>query len=377
MTLKLHSWPILIESRWLRPWGIVGLVSIIYIVGILALHQGDPMALVNIGTRFDPGLPSGTMGYDGQFNYQIARDPLEGWLHVDQPAYRYQRILYPALARLFSLGSPGLLPWSLVVINLIAVSLGTALTEKLLLTCGANPWYALVYGLNIGMLMSIRLDLNEPLAFLLLQFGALLWLQDKPHASAAAFGLAALAKEVTLILSVGYILYTFLSKKWKPGLVWSGLVIGPFLFWQVGLRVIFGTWGVRSGGALATPFELIPLHGWWGMASLNRSAFLFMSILVLPMAILPALAALRMSLRDLWKRYHHPALYSLLLQSAVFLFLPMSNILDPLGLSRFTIGLIVALLAYGAHRGSRRVLLYTQFWMITLVFLLQDSFLPL
>jgi hypothetical protein len=377
MTLKLHSRPISIESPWLRPWTIVGLLSIIYIVSILALHQGDPMALVNVGTRFDPGSPSGTMGYDGQFNYQIARDPLAGWLHVDQPAYRYQRILYPAMARLLSLGDPGLLPWSLLVINLIAVSLGTALTEKLLATCGASPWYALVYGLNIGMLMAVRLDLNEPLAFLLVQFGALLWLQDRPHASAATFGLAALAKEVTLILSVGYILYTFLSKKWRSGLVWSGLVIGPFLFWQAGLRVIFGTWGVRSGGALATPFELVPLHGWWGMASLNRSAFLFMSILVLPLAILPALGALGISLRDLWHRHHHPAVYSLLLQSAIFLFLPMSNILDPLGLSRFTIGLIVALLAYGAQRGSRRVLLYTQFWMVTLVFLLQDSFLPL
>ena len=59
------------------------------------------------------------------------------------------------------------------------------------------------------------------------------------------------------------------------------------------------------------------------------------------------------------------------------MFLPTSNILDPLGLSRFTIGLIAALLAYGARRGSRRTLLYTQLWIFTLIFLRGDNFLPL
>ena len=50
--------------------------------------------------------------------------------------------------------------------------------------------------------------------------------------------------------------------------------------------------------------------------------------------------------------------------------------LDPLGVSRFVIGLITALLTFGAYRRSRRVLLYTQVWMLFLVFLISDSILP-
>ena len=101
-----------------------------------------------------------------------------------------------------------------------------------------------------------------------------------------------------------------------------------------------------------------------------------MSALLLPLAILPALLGLSLSVRCLLKGDFHPAVIALAFQAGVFLFLPSSNILDPLGVSRFVIGLIVALLAFGAYTNSRRVLIYTQFWIISLAFLLGDSFLP-
>ena len=85
----------------LRPWHIITVILGGYLALTLAAHGGDPMAFVIVGTRFDPGLPDGSMGYDGQFAYQMTLDPLNGWQRLNPPAYRYQRILYPALGKTF------------------------------------------------------------------------------------------------------------------------------------------------------------------------------------------------------------------------------------------------------------------------------------
>ena len=43
---------------------------------ILATSKWDPMAFIRLGTRFTEGDSNVTIGYDGQFVYQIALDPL-------------------------------------------------------------------------------------------------------------------------------------------------------------------------------------------------------------------------------------------------------------------------------------------------------------
>ena len=51
----------------------------------------------------------GSVGYDGQFYYYIAHDPFilgQSYNHIDFPAYRYQRIIYPLTAWLLSFGQP-------------------------------------------------------------------------------------------------------------------------------------------------------------------------------------------------------------------------------------------------------------------------------
>jgi hypothetical protein len=358
------------------PWQVVGLVFLLYIGVVLHLNQWDPMALVRVGTRFDPGLESGTLGYDGQFSWQIARQPLEGWAYTDKASYRYQRILYPALAGLISLGNERAIPWALIAINLAAVVAGTFVTGRILRHFGASPWYGLVYGLNVGMLMAVRLDLNEPLAFLCFQAGVLASVRKRWIAGAAAFGLAALAKEVTLVLIAGYALYLVLSRKWRLLLPWTLIAVGPFLAWQAILRIWLGDFGFDSGGRFATGFQLVPLKGWWSLAYFDLRWFAVMSLLLVPLVILPSLLALWVSFQDVIRRPIDPTTLAVLTQSLAVVFLPSSNILDPLGVSRFLIGLIAALLTYGAYRQSPRILRYTQLWLLTTAFLIGDSFLP-
>jgi len=360
----------------LRPWHVVTLLVLVYVGVKLVWHDWDPMSFVVIGAAFDPDVPGSSLGYDGQFAYQIARDPLEAWRYLDAPAYRYQRILYPMVARILSLGIAELLPWVMILINVIALPVGTALSETILVEHGTSRWYALTYGLYVGLLMPVRFDLTEPLAFLLVQAAVLVSSRGKPRTAGAAFALAALTREVTLLFPLGYVAHRLSKRRWREGLLWGSLVGTPFATWQIVLRVWLGEWGIGSGGALSTPFEWIPFRGWWMMAFHDLRAFGMMSLFVIPLALAPAVISLFSAARDLTSEESSPVTWALLTNATIFPFLPASNVLDPFGLSRITAGLVVAVLNFGAQKRSQRALNYALLWIATVVFVYKDSIVP-
>ena len=105
-----------------------------FVLLVLSAHQWDPMAFVRLGTRYSQGDPDGTIGYDGQFVYQIALHPLNATPYLDIPAYRYQRILYPVVGRIVGLGQPSLIPWALIALNVLALGVGIHVVLRVL--CG-------------------------------------------------------------------------------------------------------------------------------------------------------------------------------------------------------------------------------------------------
>ena len=78
---------------------------------------------------------------------------------MGQPGKRLQRP--GALA----LGQPAALPWTLLVVNLLAVLLGTAATLDMLRTLGANRWLALAYAFSPPVLLGTLATLAEPTSF--------------------------------------------------------------------------------------------------------------------------------------------------------------------------------------------------------------------
>ena len=125
-----------LASRLDRP-AVPGLITLLAALAfVLArLHdwaKGHISRFILVGRHFvtPAQLPHGiavspTYGYDGQFFYRLALDPLN--MHptaygitMDHP-YRYMRIGYPALTWLVSLGQHVLVPVMLVVVNVAAV----------------------------------------------------------------------------------------------------------------------------------------------------------------------------------------------------------------------------------------------------------------
>ncbi len=365
----------------LRPWHVALAISLLYVLLTLARYNGAPKYFALIGTRYDPGLPDGRPGYDGQFAYQIARDPANGWTKTDVPAYRYQRIVYPIAARVLALGNADLVPWTLILINLGALAVGTGFTEEILQHFHMSRWYALAYSLSAGTLMSVRLDLTEPLAYALAQAGVLLALKDRWRWAAVAFAVAALTKEMTLACAAAIGVVYLAQRDWRKLIGFSVIVLAPFAIWQVVLWQWFGQFGIGSGGSLATPFEIVPLRGLWSLAFLDLRVFALLAAIMIPLAVIPALISLWVTGRDaaryITERIIDIPMILLLLNALLILITPQSTFREPLAMSRYIVGLIAAVLTYAASRRSKRALNYSLLWMFTLALALNEAQLPI
>src|SRR5258708_20925863 len=131
----------------------------------LALHGWDLLWFVWIGERFANGDPTGHTGYDGQFIYYLARDGWAALPHLDNPPYRLQRILFPALCRLLSGGNATAIAWLMVGINAAAILATTALATDWLVRQGLSRWYGLIYPLFVDTFLSYSRDLTHPLPY--------------------------------------------------------------------------------------------------------------------------------------------------------------------------------------------------------------------
>lgn len=349
-------------------WVVVLILAGLYCLYILATHSWDPMTFVVIGREYDPAHGIASMGYDGQFAYQIAINPGDAASFLDIPAYRYQRILYPLLARLLSLGNDAVVPWMMITINLASLVLGTLATEKILADHGQSRWYALTFGLFTGQMLSLRLDLTEPMAFMLAQWGVFLFDRKRLGWSGLLFALAALTRELTLLFPAACVLALLTGNRKIRGIVWGMAVLMPFMLWQVALRLWLGEWGIGSGGARASSFEIIPFKGWWGYHTEETMVFVLFSLFVLAVALIPATAGIITAVKGLLRRHFGVGVWILLLNSLIFPFLPTSNVLNPPGLVRMVIGLVAATLDYGALERSKTALRFSVLWLFLLAF---------
>jgi len=364
----------------LRPWMVVLAVCLLYLAAV-GIAYGNVLEFVKIGSRYDVlDFSRDVDGYDGQFSYYIARDPLSAPQHMDVPAYRYQRILYPALARILSLGQLPLIPWALLLINVVALAGGTALLEVLLNAERVSRWYALTYGLFSGVLVAVRACTNEPLAYGLviaaivaMQHAETLRQAAKSAASrvalwqAGAIGLlalAALTKETTLFFAAGYTIYYLTQRYWRSALMVAIGALLPFALWQVYLHSWLGAWGIGSGGAGATPFEIIPFNGIWRIGEGGLIVFVLFGVLVIPAALVPTVWALWQTIRDVLRRRWHPYVFLLLANASIMPFVPFSTYREPLGIFRFMVGLVISVVLYAGLRKARRALNYSTLWIV-------------
>ena len=353
------------------PAFIATLLALVYCLWVVATAS-DSLALVTLGEAWVPTeLQQSSYtkeGYDGQFSYLLARYGWESTPYIDNAPYRAQRILLPVMARTLSFGQVDWLPWIMLAINLGALFMGTWALEQLLILKRQNRWIALGFGLSLGMLGSVRLIVTEPLAYALIVLAILQIEKERVYLGVFLIGISALAKEMTLIFALAYGVWWLWQRDWRNVLI-GGLLMGvPALLWQVVLLNQFGKLGIGSGGALATPFEIIPLMGFFRLLTDGSlEVFLALGGIVFMFAVLPALWGLWVCLRDKsWSIWTAILFFNALLM----LFVPFSTYREILGILRFIVGLQIAVILYAAHNRLRRPLMYSTLWAFTTLFVI-------
>lgn len=347
------------------------LVAAAYVVWRLANFGWEPVGLFELGTRFSQGIEDGSPGYDGQFSYYIASnpDPTEVGPMLDVPAYRYQRILYPLTARVLSIGGEAWLPWTFVIVGLVAHWGGTWAVARFLVDQASNPWYALSYGLWIGLVAPIGVGLGEPLAYGLVAGGWLLGARGRAVWSALLFGLALFAKETTIVFLAAAIVAD-LQRGRALGAYLASVAV--FIGWQAWLWRTFGSPGLGSGGDMATSFEWFPFMGLLRIGSVDMRALGLFLVIFLPTIVLPTIWAVIVSVRSILKGMRSAEAWSLLGNGIAVMVLPFSTFREPFGVLRFASGLVLAVILFSASQQLMRPLRYSLFWSGLLVVLLSQ-----
>jgi hypothetical protein len=212
-------------------------------------------------------------GYDGQFFYYIALDPVNARYYIDVSTYRYTRILYPMVARVAALGRPNLIPWTLFLVNWLAIAGGALALAAWLAKKGISPWFALVYGLYPGLHIGLQRDLSEPLAYGLT--AAAIYLFDfgpaRRHWPAAiVFALAALTRESTALFALFYggaVLFSGspaepwqsrLAQNARRAAAFLAIALVPLLLWKAFVVLWLG-----AGNDVGIPLARVPFQGLW------------------------------------------------------------------------------------------------------------------
>ena len=181
-------------------------------------------------------------GYDGQFYFFIAADPAHArdYMQVgteDQAGIRYARIVYPAAARAVSAGSVSALPVAMLVLNLLAVGVGTAAVAAWLVRRGRSAWPAALYGLWPGLVYAVVRDLSEPLAYCFAALALLVYDLRSNRRLGAAAGLLALSlltRETTIAFVLGLtVAVAAHDRTWRRPAAFFAACVAPMILWRI------------------------------------------------------------------------------------------------------------------------------------------------
>jgi len=340
----------------------LGVVAIYTLMAIFVLltHDGDPKVFVLEKPDDVPFTQAWGIGYDGQFSYALALDPIgaEESGALDKPAYRYMRIVYPIAARLVAFGIPDLVPWSLLAVNVLAAGATAWLMAVLIGARAGAVWAVLALLLSINYLIGVRLDLNEPLALLMAIAGLWLHKQRRFGLAAAAFAIAGLTKEVFLAFPLAVAIYEVTQRNLKTtAIILFGSFL-PYIAWSSAVTQWLGT--SPFSYSLSKP-SLIPFAG-------LRHLWPFESqMMVVIWAIGPAIA---LALGVVWKSIRgSPSLaaWLVLLNVAVLATLPVESWEDPLAILRLALGAMVAGLLWLSQEQPRLLPFSAAIWIPSLL----------
>jgi hypothetical protein len=260
-----------------RPVQVVGGVAVAYLVFVvvrLALLGYDPSAFVVAGAiSTDPReTPTPVRvvvedGYDGQFFYRLALNPFttqrtELGVTMDNPPYRQQRILYPFVVWLLSLGRPEAVPTLMIAVNYASLCVLGWFSARLFQSFGHAPIWGVAVVIYPGLLISLSRDLAEVMEACLLVGSLVMLRQARAWAATALLSAAVLTRETATLVPVAMLLASVMS--WLRGerqrvVKWYVIAV-PLSLGAVWQAILLAIW--RESAQLSTSYHIgVPFGG--------------------------------------------------------------------------------------------------------------------
>ena len=389
-----------LPSYW-SVWAVTAIVLLAYALFVgLALRHASPEAYIHLGralvnkSQASPAISrraasyhyDGQIGFDGQYAYFLAVDPVNARDYMDSPAYRYTRVLYPLTARLLALGRADLVPWTLILVNLAMIAAGTAALAAWLRRHGASAWYAAIYGFYPGVFITLMRDTTEVMAYGLVAVAVFLFDAGGPHPAlpqfipaAIFFALAILARETAAIFAIGYTLALLaaptptlpherggellrrLRRNWRRAAVFVAIWAVPIAAWKVFLRFWLGSFGLDAH------IERVPFLGIASWFPWNAGQVDEVRIVVIP-GVLCGIVAAWAIIRGI-RRVETWLLLANVVVLIVLLERPAFNDISSSG--RITIGVVLAAILcvpYLAGRLRTWIWAAAALWLIPMLF---------
>jgi hypothetical protein len=243
-------------------------VSIVLLWNYAGSFRGDVLGFYRIGTILphspyltpcEEVLVKGEVGYDGQIFLAVALDPLlshpQSIPALDNPRYRYRRILFPALGYALSLGWRPAIPFMLVVINAFCFVSIVVLVGRLLAEKNQPAWGALfILGIP-GFWCSLLLTTADLLASLFLTLAVVAFTRERYKSLAVWYGLAILTHETMLAVIGSLAIPLLFSRQFRNA---ATMLLGcvPALLWN-----LFVLYRIPSAGSTTGILEDFTIPG--------------------------------------------------------------------------------------------------------------------
>jgi hypothetical protein len=220
--------------------------------GLLAVGETSRLAPMITAQLDDVPLWEG-IGHDGQISFAVARDPFGSSVPaaLDDPGYRYRRILYPLLASLGGALGPGPTLVGLVTWGAIGLGLGAAGMSLMADSWALPVWLPSLLLLNPGTWLGVQMLTTDPLALGLAALGIALVQRSTWIAGSVLLALSALTKDQYAACALAAAIVIWLSGRRSRGLRVLLISIVPLAAWATYTSLRLGG-GTR--GNLGVPF---------------------------------------------------------------------------------------------------------------------------
>lgn len=279
------------------------LIGLLAALRLLAVGDWDPAIFAAFGEDATPtteyaeeklgrtvDLRAG-QGHDGKFFFVQANDPWvlepdENAEVLDRPTYRSQRMLYPMVAGGAGMFSPDAILWGLLLVNVLALGVGTWAVAAIAAKHGLSPLVGLAFGLNFGLLSELFIDGAGAVAFALAAVGTWALEEDRTGWAAAAFVGAALTREVIAIF-IAFIALIWLVRRKRIPWSFSAPAALAIVAWGVYLRLRID---VEAAVDQVQEITLVPFSGVIGALTSGRgtaSDYLIIGVLLVLVFLVP------------------------------------------------------------------------------------------